>query len=304
MNRHWRRYFGWSKSRAGLFRECRKRYSFQYLFKWEPGQTAAMAKALSKVNTLPIEKGVLLHREIETFLKTRRAGKPEDPEASLQRLERAFDILVAQAPRRLLEWRFGFQGGAEGEERLREAKADALEQLRAFYQDHWPRYRDLEVLAFEELERFEVAGNPLWVSADLVVQEGDTVLLVDWKTGRRESPAAESEQLTGYLLWAKRRFRQPLEALAAELVWFPSGTVDRTTRRPEDLDAYLEQVAADCEAMLAIDSYDAIEASPAEKACTRCPFLPLCREGSGAFFDKPSRQRVLTELREELGGKR
>ena len=73
---------------------------------------------------------------------------------------------------------------------------DMREQMRAevdaFFADHWPRYRELDIRAFEELERFPVGDHQVWVSADLVVKEDDgTVVLVDWKTGRRESDAAD-----------------------------------------------------------------------------------------------------------------
>lgn len=297
MNQRWRRYFGWSKSRAGLFAECRKRYAFQYLFKYEPGTTAAMVKIASKMATLAITKGSLVHDEIERFLKAFSARGEEDPEGARRRLEVAFDALSNARETRLIEAAFGLEAPEDLDRRLREEKQDALAQLDAFFAQHWPRYRELEILAFEELERFFVGEHPVWVSADLVVREpAGTVLLVDWKTGRSESDAAESVQLTGYLLWAAERFQVPLDRLAGELVWLRSGRVDRTTRSSDEVSQLRHQIAEDSSTMLAIDDYDAVTASPEEGRCRRCNFLPLCREGA-EHLDATLRQEALSRLR-------
>lgn len=302
MNSRWRRYFGWSKSRAGVFRECRKRYSFQYLFKWEPGEAAAMAKRLGKLATLAITKGSLVHEEIEHFLKIRQGRGQEDVEGSRRRLAAAYDRLAADAAGQLLEVRFGFVTPAEAQERLAGDRLDALRQFDAFLDEHWPRYRDLEVLGFETLEKFTVEGTPVWVSADLVVRTPeDEVLLVDWKTGKREHDADDSEQLTAYLLWARDRFAVPLERLAAELVWLDSGRVDRTRRDQDAVTAMAEVMRADAAEMLALESYDQIVASPEAQRCRRCPFLPLCREGA-PFLDEAVRREALGALRAELRG--
>lgn len=300
MNQRWRRYFGWSKSRAGLFAECRKRYTFQYLFKYEPGTTAAMVKVASKMATLAISKGSFVHDEIERFLKVFSSRGSEDQDAARHRLGTAFDTLANTKGNRLIEAAFGLEAEEDLDRRIREEKADALTQLDAFFTDHWPRYRDLEILAFEELERFPVGEHPVWVSADLVVKEADgTVVLVDWKTGRRESDASESVQLTGYLIWAAERFQVPLGQLAGELVWLRSGRVDRTTRSPKQVQQLREQIAQDSAAMLAIDDYAAVTASPEEGRCLRCNFLPLCREGA-VYLDEAARKQALARLRDRV----
>lgn len=297
MNQRWRQYFGWSKSRAGLFAECRKRYAFQYLYKYEPGPTPAMVKVASKMATLAITKGSLVHDEIERFLKLYSSRGQEDADGARRRLGLAFDTLANAKDTRLIEAAFGLEAADDLDRRLREEKEDALTQLGAFFDDHWPRYRELEILAFEELERFPVGDHPVWVSADLVVREPDgTVVLVDWKTGRREGDAADSIQLTGYLLWAAERFGVPLGKLAGELVWLRSGRVDRTTRSPKQVQELREQIAVDAAAMLAIDDYAAVTASPDEGRCRRCNFLPLCKEGA-VYLDAEARSRALERLR-------
>jgi predicted RecB family nuclease len=300
MNQRWRQYFGWSKSRAGLFAECRKRYVFQYIYKYEPGTTPAMVKVASKMTTLAITKGSLVHDEIERFLKVFSSRGEEDAAAARHRLATAFDVLGRAKESRLVEAAFGLEAAEDLDRRIREEKEDALVQLDAFFSEHWPRYRDLKILAFEELERFPVGEHPVWVSADLVVEEPDgTVVLVDWKTGRREKDAAESIQLTGYLIWAAERFQVPLGQLAGELVWLRSGRVDRTTRTPKQVQQLRDKIAEDSAAMLAIDDYDAVTASPEEGRCRRCNFLPLCREGA-EHLDDGARREALARLRSRV----
>lgn len=302
MNNRWRRWFGWSKSRAALFRECPKRYSFQYLFKFESGDTAAMAKILSKLGDLPIQKGILVHQEIETFLRIHERQGREDREESLRRLRARFDTQIAGACQNLREVRLLQMTLEEARERLRQDQSDALRQLETFLDHHWPRLRENQVVCFERLERFSLREFSMWVSADLVLRTPDRgLLLVDWKTGLREHDADDSEQLTGYILWAHREFGVPVEAIEAELVWLASGRVDRTRREEVDLEALEAQIVADCLEMLSLKSYSQVEARPEESRCRRCPFLPLCREG-GHWMPREDRQEVLADLRHEIRG--
>lgn len=277
MNRRWRRWFAWSKSRAEVFRGCPKRYSFQYLFKFEAGPAARMAKALSKLPSLAMKKGTLVHEELERWVKLRPDAR--DREASHQRLDRAFRLLEGAEVAPLLERVFGTWSKDECDQKVAEARQDAAAQLDRFHQDLWPGYAPLEVLACEELERTPVGEHQAWVSADLVLRDEDgRVRVVDWKTGRRGRPADESEQLTAYIHWAAQRFGVPLDQVDAELVWLATGEVDRTARTAEDLAALEQVVARDCEAMLALESYDQIQAAPSESGCRRCAFRPLCRD--------------------------
>lgn len=300
MNARWRRWFGWSKSRASLFRECRKRYSFQYLYKYEDQVSAQLAKVLGKLADLPIQKGLLLHQEIETCLQVWQKTGEMDLATSQDRLTRRFQ---AVDPMSLRELRFQEVTRKEIEERLRLDLEDAQRQLLEFHQVHWPRLSGHPVVSLEKLEKFLLDGDPVWVSADLVLEDPETggLLLVDWKTGLKEHDADDSEQLGGYILWAHERFRVPLEKIEAELVWLSSGRVDRTRRQASELQSLRDQIHADCQEMLAISDYSQISAAPAEGRCRRCPFLPLCREGA-AWIDPAVKQSLLADLRREVGG--
>lgn len=296
MNARWKQYFGWSHSRAGVFRDCLKKYCFQYVFKYEDSEPARMAKLLGKLETLPQAKGSLLHEEIERIVK----GTAGDPAGSRARLAGSFDALAREAPRRMLEVRFGQLTAEAAARKLAAEKADALAQLDRFLLELWPRYRDLELVSAEVLERFESDGLPIWVAADMVVRDpAGELVVVDWKSGRSEHDAGESEQLTAYFFWAEKRFGAPLERIRAELVWLGSGRVDATRRDRGRVDALRARIAADVAEMTGLTSYEQVKANPSESKCRRCPFLPLCRE-AGSALPETAKQRVLAELRAEL----
>jgi hypothetical protein len=259
-----------------------------------------MAKILSKLSDLPIQKGILVHQEIEQFLRgIERSGKA-DPEASRRRLRTRFDVLLRGSRQHLREVRFRQLSSQEVQTRLEEAQESALKQLELFFTEHWPRYQDLEVVCLEKLEKFQLQNHPMWVSADLVVRDSQkNLLLVDWKTGIREHDAGDSMQLTGYILWARETFHKPLEEIQAELVWLASGRVDRTSRNEADAEAMLEVISRESQEMLALKDYAQITANPSPHGCRRCPFLPLCKEGSEGM-EPALRKQVLAGLHQEV----
>ncbi len=304
MNTRWRRHFGWSKSRAEVFRDCRKRYAFQYLYKWEPGPTAAMAKRLGKLTSLPAQIGSLVHDEIHRVVEARLRGRDDPPETSTHRLGTLLSGIAEAPGETLMEARFEDLAGDELATRLESARARVSELAERFHRDHWPRYREQEILTAEKLESFTVGEHRVWVVPDLVVRDaGGGVRLVDWKTGEREDEADGSPQLGVYLMWIVERFGVPLDRTSAELVWLASGRVAPTTRSPDQLAELAETIAADSREMLAISEWSQITASPEPHRCRRCPFRPLCREAQPGLAPEV-RARVLGWLGDEAESSR
>lgn len=287
INNYWRRYYGWSHSRANLFRECPKRYSFQYLYKWERSPSARLTKKLSKYRTLPLEVGSLVHEAIESFLKALQRDPQASPEPFRHQLEVQFEVLRQHTRAKLLEALFEIQSPDELDQRILDEADRAQGHFDAFLADHLDRYKSEKILSVEELLRHPVGEHQIWVSADLVVEDrGGTLRIADWKTGRKETPAADSIQLTAYIHWAHTRFRTPLEDIEAELVFLESGNVDRTKREAADLLALEERVRVESEAMQSLTDYGQIEAQPDPKHCRLCPFRPLCREDANPLDAK------------------
>jgi RecB family exonuclease len=131
-------------------------------------------------------------------------------------------------------------------------------------------------------ERLAVSGR-----VDRVDERGDELVVVDYKTGRRElgtDDARGSQALALYVLGVRRTLRRACRRV--ELHHLPSGTVSAFEHTDESLHRHLEraeQTAADI--VTATDTLaagaDADDVFPAvpSNACGWCDFRKLCPEG-------------------------
>src|SRR6476659_5684864 len=72
--------FSWSKSREGIFNECKRRFWFQYYGSWAGWEPEADARArdiyvLKQLRTRHIWIGNIVHEAIERSLKNMRASE-------------------------------------------------------------------------------------------------------------------------------------------------------------------------------------------------------------------------------------
>lgn len=212
--------FSWSRSRAGMFEECRRRYYYHYYGAW--GGWAADAPA--ELRRLYVLKqltgrhgwaGRLVHGAVELALRAMHAGH-ELPEAALvddtigrMREEWRFSQRGGYRERpkeavALFEHEYGVEVSAPGWQALRDHVARCLrnfhrlpllEEIRATPRERWTLIEDLRTFDFE--------GTPVYSAPDFGYwTRGDRLALVDWKTGSPD-PGETAMQLGGYALYAR-----------------------------------------------------------------------------------------------------
>jgi hypothetical protein len=281
--------FSWSVSRHDSFQSCRRRYFYAYY----AAQDDPEIHRLKRLSALPMWAGSVVHETIEGLLKTRESlPSPEEQEAIVR---------AAVHSQMLTDWRESeagserfrlfeheYQVAVEREDK-KIAVGTVMRSLRHFFQS--------EVLAeafavgrqgwlsVEDLVSFDVDGVEVRLRMDLAFRDrAGRVVIVDWKTGRREGRFSEV-QLAGYALYAARQgWAAAAEEIRTELAYL---ALPRYVRRAVDgrkLDharAFILKSAGNMKALLLdpalnqarLEDFPMIDRP---QACRRCNFRRLC----------------------------
>lgn len=293
--------FSWSRSRHGVFQECRRRYYFHYYGAWGGWDAAAEPAVralyvLKQLGTRQMWAGRLVHEAIERALLALRDGYALS-DASL----------VEQTVRQMREEWKGSRAGVyrESPKRpglfeheyavpVRSAEWQALRDhvvrcLRTFHRlpllaeikrtpaDRWILIEDVRSFDFEGTTVFAAPDFGYWTAADRLE-------LVDWKTGGNGGEAT-ALQLGGYALFAQAVLRVDPARVDLLEVNLREGKVTAHPCTPESLERIREHIRLsvrgmkaylrDAERNLAVEAD--FERTEDLRICRWCNFRGVCR---------------------------
>jgi len=286
--------FTWSASRHDTFASCRRRYYYAYYAALEDEEI----RRLKKLSALPLWAGSVVHDTIEQFLKTNDTLPGPDQQEAIVR--------GAVQATMLAHWRES-EAGAGGfrlfeheyavpveQEDKRLAVTIVMRSLRHFFGSR-TLARVLALgrsrwLALEDLVSFTVGGTEVFLRMDLAWREEDgRVVIVDWKTGRREGRFNEV-QVAGYALYAAEKgWVQEPEQITTELDYLvvPKAVRRNVTRKQiEHARRFIERSARDMRALVADPALNVAREQDFPRidrpqVCRRCNFRRLCFPRAG-----------------------
>ncbi len=281
--------FSWSLSRHDAFMTCKRRYYYAYYAAREDPEIYR----LKKLSALPMWAGSVVHDALERLLKTREvlpgAAEQEALVRAVVHSQMVADWRDSERGSlrfRLFEHEYGLPVEREDKRiavtvvmrALRNALAS--ETLREAFEAG-----RAAALSVEELVSFHVGDVPVWLRMDLAFRtRAGQVLIVDWKTGRKEGRFAET-QVAGYALYAQaQRWVRAPEELRTELAYL---VVPRFVRRQvpaallQHARRFIQRSAQAMRALLRdplanvahIDDFPMIDRP---QVCRRCNFRRLC----------------------------
>ena len=281
--------FSWSLSRHSTFDSCRRRYYYSYYAAQEDPEI----RRLKSLSALPLWAGSVVHETIERFLKSGDGLPSATAQEALIReavhgqMASEYRESEARSLRfRLFEHEYGMPVEMEDKKivvgtvmnSLRHFfRSDTLVEALAAGRSNW--------LSVEELVSFQVGDVEVLLRMDLAFRRADgRVVIVDWKTGRRESRLAEV-QVAGYALYAAEQgwVRRP-EEMETQLVYLAlrrtvrrdvtAQTLDRARAFVRRSSAGMIDLLADPAANLAqMEDFARIDQP---RVCRRCNFRRLC----------------------------
>jgi CRISPR/Cas system-associated exonuclease Cas4 (RecB family) len=281
--------FAWSLSRHDTFMTCKRKYYYAYYAAPEDPEI----QRLKKLSALPMWAGSVVHDTLERLLKERDAlPSPTEQEAIVkttvheQMLQDWRDSEQSSERFRLFEHEYG-QEVAQEDKRL--VVTTVMRSLRnAFRSPTLARAYELgrtRWLTVEDLVAFELDGAPVRLRMDLAFRDADErVVIVDWKTGRREGRFNEP-QLAGYALYARSMgwVQEPGE-LRTELAYLVLPKYVRREVAQQTLhhaQGFIRKSVAAMKALLVepLENRARLEDFPMvdrPQICRRCNFRRLC----------------------------
>ena len=294
--------FSWSRSRANMFEDCRRRYYYHYYGAWGGWEATAPPDVrrlyvLKQLTGRQGWAGRTVHAAVELVLRALHAGE-----------ELSEERLIEDTVRRMREeWRFSRRGGYR--ERPKDAVALFEHEYGVAVSDQgWQVLRDhvgrclrnfYRLPLFEEIRRtprerwiliedvraFEFEGTPIYAAPDFGYwTRDDRLALVDWKTGSPD-PEETAVQLGGYALYARDILDVPPERVDLLEVNLRAGEV---TSHPWDaarLDEIRERLRLSIRGMKAwlrdaalnVAALEDFEQTEELRLCRWCNFKAACR---------------------------
>jgi PD-(D/E)XK nuclease superfamily protein len=292
--------FSWSRTRDNVFKECRRRYFYQYYGAWGGWDANAdplvrRLYVLKKLGTRQMWAGRLVHETIERALLAMRDGHALSEVALIEDTVRQMrlewrgsrDGIYREQPKRtgLFEHEYAVPIRDAEWQALRDHivrclrnfhRLPLLEDIKRTPPERWSFIEDLGSFAFEGTRLFSAPDFGYW-------NQADRLQLVDWKTGGNGEGA--SLQLGGYAMYA-------LEVLHVELARVDLLEVNlregKVTAHPWDevsLDRVREHIRLSVRSMKAYlkdPERNLAEESNFEKTeemriCRWCNFRAVCR---------------------------
>lgn len=229
----------WSHSRAKTFDWCRRAYWYTYYGSWggwEPGAPEALRRIWlqKKLTSVPAWVGLLVHGMAELLLRRAINGYTVEE-------EKAADYAVNLANQQILDSQLqrGYPGKSTrfaehyyGQEVAWDSLVDEIErQVRGLFGNRI--FRRLltvpdRILEVEELRRFPVGDAEVYVSLDVLVEDGaGGGVILDWKTGEAHQDEDIAAQLGVYGLYCSGQRRIAEDRLVAMHVNLRHGTETR-----------------------------------------------------------------------------
>lgn len=295
--------FSWSHSRDRMFRECARKYWFNYYGAWNGWDARADPRVrdaylLKKLTTRPMWVGSAVHLALEKRLRGVKAGRTPSDDAvegrMLDEMRRFFrfsrDGGYRQRPKEGGFFEHEYAAPVTDDEWRASAEL-ARRCLRTFLDSPLRTRLDAlapdDFLSIDDLMDFQLDGVKINVALDLCIRDGHGVTIYDWKTGATDT-AATADQLALYALFAHETWGVPADRVSLIEFGLASGKMISHASAGVDFDGARARVRASVAEMKArlvdpVANKAVEEAFPiiedAEK-CRRCHFKRICPGGA------------------------
>lgn len=294
--------FSWSKSRDACFRECRRKYWFNYYGYWNGWVASEDERVkriyyLKKLKTREIWVGERVHFVIEFILKRFFAGEEIGLSRAVnmlrRRMESDFDISkiggytgFASRAHRFFEDEYGIDINEKEKAELFD-KAELC--LRNFYNsDIFMEIRKSNLndwLTLEDFLSFDFFGTRVFLSIDFAMKSGEEVFLFDWKTGK-ERQVNYKLQLALYAFYLREKFGFENKRIVAKMFYLALGVEGKVDSFEvsfedfEDVENILRESILEMRSLLRDPEKNLALEEDFEKSegfwCSRCQFRRVC----------------------------
>lgn len=279
---------GWSLSRYDVFKTCKRQYYYQYYGKYDSKYPREKIESLKHLTSIPLEIGNISHKTISAVLKRLLKSKKE-----IDRLR--FQDFVKKSTVKNCEKKTFFEVYYnEMEMVIADDVLPAIQSsLNNFLESprlNWIRDKALVagqqwLIEPEGYGEARIDGMKVYCKVDFLFLVDDRVVILDWKTGKRNKKKHE-KQMLGYCTWAGDYLKTSTDNIDAFISYLrPSYEEERVTPKKGDLDQFKSQIRRETDEMYAFCT-DIQENVPFQKTsfqmisqsiiCSYCNYKELC----------------------------
>lgn len=296
--------FSWSNSRVNLFRECLRKYYYNYIASWggwNAGATEEQKRAylLKNITNIYLFRGDIVHKIIEKILKDfRSTGQWMSLQDAQQQAIQMLNDGWKQSKTK--QWKHNIKNNVNlfehyyneplSKAEIEFTKTLVLECLKTFY--------DLEIvsvvktldkkdfLSLEDFQKFQLnTGESVSLKIDFAFKHSGKIYLTDWKSGKPNNNVIE--QLISYAIYAvKKGFTDNL-ANARIVPIYLAATVHGFENIVQELEVTLPQASCQAkiireESKLLFEAHknqnnpDWFEFTENRYLCKKCNFKEIC----------------------------
>jgi len=293
--------FSWSVSRDAVFRECARKYYFNYYGYWDGWQRDAPPRTreiyvLKQLKNRSTWVGQTVHDCIARSLQNLSRGVPvldvEEILSITRNLMRrdyrdSKSGRYRQNPKQycgLFEHEYDLE---IPDDQWKAAADGAAAYLRTFYgSEHFAAFQKAQPATFLEIERFSsihVDGSEIRIKLDCATRERAAIVVWDWKTGKKEADPGLSLQMGCYALYTRDKYRVPIESVLTRRFDLYRGVIHEhrlTEASLEEILAYVRGSIADMTALTDADNRTEEDRFPKverREVCRHCSFFKVCR---------------------------
>lgn len=306
----------WSASRANTFNGCRRQYFYNYYCSWEGWYKNAdpfrrQCYILKNMTSLPMFIGSIVHDVIELQLKdfkdlwdkiidtdTKKPIPYSNPtveqlyERALLELTKGFNQSLGTEwkdnPKkviRLIEHHREEDVTANVRDEFKRKAFNCLTNFCDLFPKLFPSHEKVELLELEDFQSFELnSGEEVKVKLDLGVKINGRVLLLDWKTGKRND--AVEDQMSVYAMYAMKKFGFKINEIKCMPVYLdetPCKTEEMTITM-KHINNVLKKIRKDSAEMLPLHSaglelnQSKFPVTKQKWRCDYCNFASICED--------------------------
>lgn len=279
---------GWSISRYDVFKTCKRRYYYQYYGRYDSKHPREKIESLKHLTSIPLEIGNITHKTISAVLKRLLKSKKEIDYPR-------FQDFVKKSTREKCKKKTFFEVYYNEMERV--AVDDVLPAIQSSLNNFmessrfkWIRDKALAkgqqwLIEPEGFGEARIDGLKVYCKVDFMFLVDDRVVILDWKTGKRDQKKHE-KQMLGYCTWAGEYLKITSDNIDAFIAYLcPSYEEEMLAPKKGEIEQFTSQIRRETDEMYAFCK-EIPENVPIQKKsfpmisqsiiCSYCNYKELC----------------------------
>lgn len=296
--------WSWSSSRKSIFKECRRKYYYNYYFShngWEDeaSEEIKLAYRLKNMTGIHLLLGSAVHEAAEHTCKVIKASKNLPDEKTLtdkvrnilnqawrDSKKKAFWIKQPKKYNMLYEFYYGYGISDDVVEIIKDKMKKAVSNMLKSESINNVLEDGCQIKITEKMDTFELFETSIYAIPDLVFKtSGGKWVVVDWKTGKVH--ASHSSQINVYCMYLNNKYGIAEEDITGRVEYLITGekrdvtisklSFEQTKKEIKESIDEMKKCLADPEKNIPLERkyYPLIKY---RKFCRWCNFYEMCRE--------------------------